>query len=58
MTKKSIYTPWRRSPDEHSTFVNDKGDRVVFVLKTIAVVNDEVLFGDEIFQRLSELANK
>ena len=58
-TKKSIYTPWRRDQDDLNTFVNDKGDRAVFLLKTVAIVNGEVLFGeDDIYRKISELANK
>jgi hypothetical protein len=56
--RKSIYTAWRRSDDEYGTFVNDKGDSAVFLFKTIAIVNGEVLFGDDLFRKLSELANK
>ncbi len=55
---QSSYTPWRRSSDEDGTFVNDNGDKAVFLFKTIAIVNGEVLYGFDLFQKLSELAKR
>ncbi|MDO6430913.1 hypothetical protein Q4E93_09965 [Flavitalea sp. BT771] len=57
--KKSIYTNWRKSPDEYRTYINGKGHKVTFLSRTEAVINAEHIFGeDDIRRKIVELSQQ